>query len=51
MLTRHGAKRGTYYTADDELVGLRVQMRRDRQPITTGHLFDPSADVGNPPRS
>jgi Fic family protein len=50
MLTRHGAKRGTYYTADDELVGLRVQMRRDRQPITAGHLFDPSADVGTPPR-
>ena len=48
MLTRHGAKRGTYYTADDELVGLRVQMRRDREPITTAHLFDPSADVGTP---
>ena len=47
LLTKHGAKRGTYYTADDELVGLRVQMRRDRQPITTDHLFDPSADVGN----
>jgi len=48
LLTKFGAKRGTYYVADDELARLSVQMRRDRKPITTDHLFDRSADVGNP---
>jgi Fic family protein len=50
LLTKHGAKRGTYYTADDDLIGLRLRMRRDRKPITTDHLFDPSADVETPIR-
>ncbi len=49
LLVKHGAKRGTYYVAGDDLTSLRVRVRRDRQPITTDHLFDPASADGVAP--
>jgi Fic family protein len=42
LLTKHGAKRGTYYVASEELARFHARLRRERPPITTEHLFDPS---------
>jgi Fic family protein len=40
LLRRYGSRRGTYYEATQRLQEIRVEVRRDRQPIDAGSLFE-----------
>lgn len=40
LLTKQGSKRGTFYLASKNLMKVYADLRRERQPITTDHLFD-----------
>ena len=41
LLTKHGAKRGTFYRAAPRLTEFRIRLRKDRVPIDVSGLFDP----------
>jgi Fic family protein len=40
LLTKQGSKRGTFYLASKNLMKVYADLRRERQPIMTDHLFD-----------
>jgi Fic family protein len=50
LLVQQGAKRGAYYLASPELMAIREEVRRSRQPITADGLFGPltESDAASP---
>ncbi|MGH3056368.1 MAG: Fic family protein, partial [Gaiellaceae bacterium] len=43
LLVQHGKKRGTYYVASPEVLEIRAELRKQRQPIDTSSLFRQAA--------
>lgn len=44
LLTKHGAKRGTYYRGAETLLRFRHDLRQNRRPISVDSLFDPKRE-------
>ena len=44
LLTKHGAKRGTYYRGSERLIEFRAQLRQERAPLEVDSLFEPTTE-------
>jgi Fic family protein len=51
LLVKGGAKRGAFYTASDELMQIREEARRNRQPLSADGLFDSITESDAPETS